>query len=149
LFKQETLAELREEHARRHGTEEELVTTLERTTLQRDSAIAARDDLKRTNEELKHTNIDLLRQLEKWQTLENKGGAEVESQRKKRIELEIQVKDLQLQREKAQEEHEMALEKAKRKVEKFKNGIKEWKVEKSLYTFLFCISSIETFIDRS
>lgn len=85
-------------------------------------------DLERTNEELKRTNADLHRQLEKWQNLETKGDAEVETQRKKRMALELQVKDLEVQLQKTTEEMEIAVQKEKRRVEKLKEGVAEWQV---------------------
>ncbi|KAF5381951.1 hypothetical protein D9615_004354 [Tricholomella constricta] len=121
--------QLEEQHFRLQATGDELVTTLERTTLQYESATTTVDEIKRTNEELRRSNADMLRQIDRWQTLETKGGAEVDAQRKKRIQLEVQVQDLQSQLEKAKEEHEMSLEKEKRRVEKLKMGIKEWQAE--------------------
>ena len=38
-------------------------------------------------------NADLLRQLEKWRNIENREGGELETVRKRKIELEIQVKE--------------------------------------------------------
>ncbi|KAG6908543.1 hypothetical protein DXG01_004176 [Tephrocybe rancida] len=122
---EDVLAKLREAHARLQGDGEQLLSQLERVTLQRDGAITARDELKSSNEELTRAKAELLRQIEKWQSLETKGGAEVETERKKRVELEIQVRDLQAQLGSA-EEHEKLLRKEKRKVEKLKENLGEW-----------------------
>ena len=68
---------------------------LERVTLQLEGAKAVSSELEGANAELKRANADLKRQLDKWQTLETKGGAEIEEMRKRRIDLEVQVKELQ------------------------------------------------------
>ncbi|KAG5642583.1 hypothetical protein DXG03_002534 [Asterophora parasitica] len=127
------LAGLQLQFTRLQADADKLATSLERTTLQCESAVTTRDGLKHTNEELKRSNADMLRQIDKWQTLENKGDAEAEAQRKKRIELEVQAKDLQSQLEKVAEEHEKSVEKEKRKVEKLKTGIQEWQAESEKY----------------
>lgn len=93
---------------------------LERATLQFEGAQTKCADLEHKNDELKRTNADVHRQLEKWQDLETKGGAEVDVQRKKRMELEVQIKDLETQLEKAKEEKETTGVKDKRKIEKLK-----------------------------
>lgn len=108
-----------------------LDSRLERTTLQLDGAQTKISDLERTNAELKRTNSEIQRQLAKWQNLETKGDQEVEILRKKRIELEVQVKELETRLVKNAEQTDQnvaALEKEKRRVEKYKQGVTEWQV---------------------
>lgn len=76
---------------------------------------------------MKRTNADLKRQLDKWQKLENKGDAEVEEMRKRRMELEVEAKqlenrvaELEEELESAREGDNKALEKERKKVEKLK-----------------------------
>ncbi|KAH0585142.1 hypothetical protein H2248_008401 [Termitomyces sp. 'cryptogamus'] len=125
---QDTLAKLREKHARLEGNGEKNVRELERVTLQRDGLITARDELQRHNDELTRSKADLGRQLEKWQNLENKNEAEVEAERQKRVKLDIQVQELETQLEMSAEEHEKQLRKEKRKVEKLKEAYEELQV---------------------
>lgn len=106
-----------------------LDSKLERTVLQLDGAQTKISDLERINEELRRTNSDIQRQLVKWQNLETKGDLEVETLRKRRIELEVQVKALETRLEKNTELNTTALEKEQRRVEKFKRGVAEWQAE--------------------
>ena len=96
-------------------------TKLERVSLQLDGALSSKADLENANNELKRNNVDLKRQLDKWQNLETKGGAEIEEMRKRRMELEVKVKGLEVrvkELEKSEKESAKALEKEKKKVEK-------------------------------
>lgn len=68
-------------------------TKVERLTLKLDGGDTARGDLERKVTELKLTNKDLRQQLEKWQSLEKKGGSEVEELRRAKIELESQLRE--------------------------------------------------------
>ncbi|KAF9003946.1 hypothetical protein BDQ17DRAFT_1355183 [Cyathus striatus] len=99
---------------------------LERTQLQLDGSQTKLAEMERLNEELKRTNSDLTRQMDKWQTLETKGGEEAETQRKKRIELELQLKTLKEQYEKDKEEDERLLAREKRRVDKMKETVHQW-----------------------
>ncbi|KAG6817648.1 hypothetical protein H0H87_005405 [Tephrocybe sp. NHM501043] len=119
---QDKLAELNESCARLQATGEKLTGKLERVTLQRDGAVTTRDELKNANEELTRSKTELLRQIEKWQTLETKGGAEAEAERKKRVELDVKVRELQSELESTKEQHEKLLRKETRKVEKLKEA---------------------------
>lgn len=125
---QEKLGNLREEHAHRNASTEMLASKLERTTLQLDGAQTKNSDLERTNEELKRTNSEIQRQLMKWQNLETKGDMEVETLRKGRIELEVQVKELEERLQKNTKDNTAALEKEQRRVAKFKKGVADWQV---------------------
>jgi septal ring factor EnvC (AmiA/AmiB activator) len=88
-------------------------------------------ELGHLNDDPKHTNTDLQRQLDKWQSLENKAEAEVDMLWKRQVELETQVKVLQDQVsevEKKVGEVGRVPEKGKRRVEKPKEVLAEWQV---------------------
>jgi chromosome segregation ATPase len=122
---------LREEHAELTATSASTASKLERITLQRDGGQTQITDLERLNDELKRNNAELKRQMDKWQNLETKGGAEVDNLRKRRIELEVQVKEFEgrlADAGKIEQERDKALEKEKKKVEKLKGVIDSWRV---------------------
>lgn len=128
---QTKFSRLREEHAELIATSASTTAKLERTTLQRDGAQAEIADLERLNVEFKRNNVELKRQLDKWQNLETKGGDEVETLRRRRIELEVQVKEFEgrlADADKIEQDREKALEKEKKKVEKLKGVIDSWRV---------------------
>jgi predicted nucleic acid-binding Zn-ribbon protein len=108
-----------------------LTSKLERTTLQLEGAQTKNSDLKRANEDLKRNNSEIQRQLTKWQNLETKGDMEVETLRKRRIELEVEVKELEKRLEKSEKyakDNAAALEKEHRRLEKTQIGITDWQV---------------------
>jgi len=73
---------------------------------------------------------DLRRQLEKWRTLESREGAEMDTLRRSRIELEVRVKELEARAEEAEtkaQKLESAAEKAKAKKEKYKDALDEYR----------------------
>ncbi|KAL5526591.1 hypothetical protein ACEPAF_8315 [Sanghuangporus sanghuang] len=120
---QSELSVLRKDNASLKATSESASAKLERTTLQLEGAKTNLAELESTNAELKRTNADLKRQMDRWQSLETKGGAEVEEMRKQKIELEIQAKELQSKvkdLEKDEKSHTKAVEKERNKVEKLK-----------------------------
>ncbi|KAL5504118.1 hypothetical protein ACEPAH_8191 [Sanghuangporus vaninii] len=120
---QSELSVLRKDNASLRAASESASTKLERTTLQLEGAKTNLAELESTNAELKRTNADLKRQMDKWQSLETKGGAEVEDMRKQKIELEVQVKELQSRvkdMEKGEKSLTKAVEKERNKVEKLK-----------------------------
>jgi chromosome segregation ATPase len=133
VVNQDKLSRLREEHARSDASAATLTSKLERTILQLDGAQTQNADLERANEELKRTNGEIQRQLAKWQNLETKGDQEVETLRKRRIELEVQVKELETRAEKNATLSATALEKEHRRVEKLKRGVAEWQVLHIVY----------------
>ena len=107
---------------------ESTAAKLERLTLQLDGERTKSVDLERANDELKRTNDDLRRQIEKWQSLETKGGAEMESLRKKKVDLEVQVQALQNQLAKHDEDGSKDIEREKQRVKNLKANLDEWKV---------------------
>lgn len=104
---------------------------LERTILKLDGVQTTIVELQRHNDELKRNETELKRQLDKWRNLETKGGAEVDTLRKRRVELEVELKELEGRLEDADNNEQAmtkALEKEKRKVEKLKDSIDPWRV---------------------
>lgn len=84
-----------------------------------DGAQNTQAELERKNNELKLSNKDLKQQLDKWQNLETKGGAEVEQLKKAKIELQARVKEsdaLLKDAEKKEKEQTRALQKEQKKV---------------------------------
>ncbi|KAL0955090.1 hypothetical protein HGRIS_004007 [Hohenbuehelia grisea] len=126
---QEELNALREAYAHLESTSQSTSSRLERTMLQLDGAKTAKTELQKKVDELNLTVTDLKRQMTKWENLETRGGEEVETQRKARIELEVRVKQLEGHLDQAttrKEEFERALAKEKAKVEKAKDRINSW-----------------------
>ncbi|KAJ6576431.1 hypothetical protein DFH09DRAFT_1149322 [Mycena vulgaris] len=118
------LLKLRESYGRLQVSEESAKTKLERMTLQFDGAQTTSAELERQNDELKRTNVDIKRQLDKWQNLETKGGEEVETLRKQRIDLEVEVKALKTRLEKK----DVELQQEKKKVAAHKQSVAEFEV---------------------
>jgi predicted nucleic acid-binding Zn-ribbon protein len=123
---QDELAKLREVTVEHQASTESIQTKLERVQLKLEGAETRNQDLERTNGELRRSNTDLQRQLDRWQSLETKGGAEVESLRKQRIELEVKNKGLQNELDSAVEERDAAIEKWKAKYLKVKENVGQW-----------------------
>ncbi|ESK94629.1 hypothetical protein Moror_14353 [Moniliophthora roreri MCA 2997] len=123
---QDQLAELLKSSAENKVSSESTAARLERLSLQLDGERTKNTDLERANDELRRTNDDLKRQIDKWQTLETKGGAEMESLRKKKVELEVQVQALQNQLSKREEDDSRTIEREKQKVKNIKTNMDEW-----------------------
>ena len=95
--------------------------------MQLEGSKATISELEASIGDLKRTNADLKRQMEKWQNLENKSDAEVEEERKRRMELEVEAKQLEDRVAELEEELEGSrgsesklLEKERKKVAKLK-----------------------------
>ncbi len=115
------LAAQLEEKARLKADYEGLVPKLERSKLVNDDAVAKQTELQRELEDLKRAKSDMERQLEKWRSLENRGGEDMEKERKRRIELEAEVEALRAQ-------HEKLVHKHKHKQAEYRKNIAEWEV---------------------
>ncbi|KAK0469627.1 uncharacterized protein EV420DRAFT_1495740 [Desarmillaria tabescens] len=115
----EELAAQREETARQKNLYQSTTPQLDRLRLQIEGAEAKQAELQRENDDLRRAKHELDRQLAKWQNLETRGGADMEKERKRRIELEAEVQALQNRLEKSKE-------KEKHKVEKLKESLTEW-----------------------
>lgn len=125
---QKDISKLREENVHLQATLSSTSSKLERINLQLEGAQSSRSELEGLNDELKRKNHDLQRQLDKWQRLESKGDAELDSLRKRKIELEVEVKELRDRLEKANDDNTRMLEKEKRRVERIKETALEWQV---------------------
>ncbi|KAK0193923.1 hypothetical protein F5146DRAFT_1033261 [Armillaria mellea] len=116
----EELTTQREETARQRHMYQSTSPQLDRLRLQIEGAEAKHAELHRENDDLRRAKQELDRQLSKWQNLETKGGADMEKERKRRIELEAEVQALQNRLEKLKE-------KEKHKIEMLKESLTEWK----------------------
>jgi chromosome segregation ATPase len=123
------VSQLREEVANLTAANATLTTSLERKSLQFDGAKTESKELDATNKELVRTNADLKRQVDKWQSLDTKESEEMEKLRKQRIELEVQVKELETRLASAAQAAEMAANKN----EKYKSRLEEYMVS------VFCV----------
>ncbi|THV07424.1 hypothetical protein K435DRAFT_959998 [Dendrothele bispora CBS 962.96] len=127
---------------------------LERATLQLDGERTKNADLQRTNDEFKRTNQDLTRQLDKWQSLETKGGEEVEALRKQKVDLDIRLQALQNQQKKREEDHSRQMDRERNKVEKLKKTVDQWAEhsqtqEKEIKSYEKTIAKLEKEIDKA
>ncbi|KAK1226557.1 hypothetical protein PQX77_010440 [Marasmius sp. AFHP31] len=118
----EEIADLQKARAEKEVHSESLSSQLERANLQLDGERTRNADLERFNDELRRTNEDLKRQIDKWKSLENKGGAETETLRKRKVELEVQVQSLETKLAKREEE----LEKSKKRVKNLHDNRTDW-----------------------
>lgn len=115
-----------EDRANLEAASESIKSKLERTKLQLDGAQTRNSELERLNDELKRINAELTRQLDKWQSLETKEGEAAEAERKQRIALEIELREIKEISEKKVEKATADLEKAKGRVEKIRITVREW-----------------------
>ncbi|KAF9066612.1 hypothetical protein BDP27DRAFT_1330244 [Rhodocollybia butyracea] len=106
-----------------HVSSESLTVKLERTQLQLDGERSKNVDLERANADLKRTNEELKRQVAKWQSLESKGDTGAETERAKRVEVEVQLYAIQNQLAKREEENATA----QKKLDKAKTVVQQWK----------------------
>ena len=122
-----------EGRANLEASSESIKSKLERTKLQLDGAQSKNLDLERSSDELKRTNSDLTRQLEKWQSLETKKGEAADTERKQRIVLEIKLREVTEFFEKKLAKAAADVERANARVEKIKGTVKEWEVSILFY----------------
>ena len=126
------LNKLVEGRANLEASSESIKSKLERTKLQLDGAQTKNVDLERSNDELKRTNSELTRQLEKWQNLETKEGEAADTERKQRIALEMELREVTESFEKKLAKALADVERANSRVEKIKGTVKEWEVSSFL-----------------
>jgi predicted nucleic acid-binding Zn-ribbon protein len=125
---QSEISDLHKALAEQQAAAQSNAAKLERSTLQLDGERTKNAELQRHYDELRRTNQDLSRQLDKWQSLETKGGEEVEALRKQKVDLEIQLQALQNQLKKREEDHARHLEREKQKIQKLKANVDHWSV---------------------
>ncbi|KAF8626980.1 hypothetical protein AX15_004573 [Amanita polypyramis BW_CC] len=126
---QDKVSQLRQEYTTLQTSAETNATKLERTTLQLKGAQVKNTELEHIIDELKRSNVELRRQLEKWQDLETKGNGEMETLRRQKIELEAKVSNLQDRLQKQVGERDKELEKLGKREEKMKDLVAQWKDE--------------------
>ena len=112
-----------------------LTTKLDRATLQVETSQSAQDEMSRIKTDLETANSNMKSQLDKWQTLENKGGEEAEVMRKQKIELEIKVKTLEAEMVELEKSGAKASEKQSKAVAKLRQSLEEHAVS---YSFFLC-----------
>lgn len=123
------LSQLLQDHATLQTSAESSILKLERVTLQLEGARTKNTELERSIDELKRSNAELQRQLEKWQTLDAKGNGELEAIRKQKIELEVKLSSLQDRSQRQVTEKEKELERMAKRDEKMKDLVQQWQVK--------------------
>ena len=81
--------------------------------------------------------------MQQWAKLENRENADLESLRKSRVQLEVQVKKLEAENEEIEKQRaadEARAEKLKLKLDKFKDAWEAHAVSMILFPLLFCHS---------
>lgn len=117
---------LRETSAQHQTSTETTTSKLKRTQLQLDGASSRIEELERRNNELERASIDLQRQIDQWQELETKEGAQAEALRRARIDLENTNRSLESQLEKKSDD----LSKAKQNIKKVRETLEEWQASR-------------------
>ena len=118
-------------------------TNVDRLTLRLEDAQTVLGEKERLNGEIQQEKATLKAQVEKWKSLDDRGGAEVEKLHKQRAALESQVKRLESQLTEEQNKvlaHEKVIQKEHKKVEKLQQALEEQavrpRVESLNITFL-------------
>jgi chromosome segregation ATPase len=118
------LRRLREARADTEATTATNASKLSRITVQRDGLQVRVTQLERDLEEQKDNGSKLQRQLDNWQNLKKGNHADLETLRKKKTELEVEVTEAQAEVERLQK----VVEKERGRVAKLKDVLSEWKV---------------------
>jgi len=116
---------MRESHANLDAEKETFTAKLTRAQLNLGHEQDMNKELTKELNDAKRKIKDLLRQVDEWQKLEHSEGAEVESQRKKRMALEQQIQEFT-------EKHERELDRLRRSLEKEKERGEKMKEEKDI-----------------
>lgn len=103
---------------------------LERSNLQVQGLKYSLTELQEKYDEVQRKNADLLRQLEKWRNIESREDNELETLRKHKIELEVQVKEYE-ERVAEASLTERERDKLAVKIEKYKVSLAEHQVCRS------------------
>ncbi|KIP11227.1 hypothetical protein PHLGIDRAFT_160351 [Phlebiopsis gigantea 11061_1 CR5-6] len=119
-----SLSGLRAEHTKVLSSTSTDSVALERSKLEVSGLQSSLAKLQEQHKEVERTNADLLRQLEKWRNMESRDTAELESLRKRKIELEVQVKQ-QEERVAASVHIEKERDKLHVKIQKYKVSLEE------------------------
>jgi chromosome segregation ATPase len=103
-------------------------TNVERLTLRLEDAQTAVTEKERLNDEILQEKATLKAQVEKWKSLDDRGGAEVQELHKQRAQLESQIKHLESRLTEEQNKvlaHEKTTQKERKKVEKLQQALEE------------------------
>jgi chromosome segregation ATPase len=119
---------MKETTLKRQASSDSSAAKLERLQLQLDGANTKISELTRANSDLKQSNTEMQRQIEKWESLETKGASELDVLRKQRMDLEIEVVSLRNQVEKKDDEKESVMKKLNTRIERYRETVEEWKV---------------------
>ena len=116
------LNKLRESHANLDAEKETFTAKLTRANLNFGSEQDKNKELTRELNDAKRRIKDLTRQVEEWQKLDLSEGAQVETQRKKRVILEQEMQELNEKHERELDRCQRSLEKEKERAEKVKEA---------------------------
>lgn len=105
-------------------------TELERSKLRLQTLQANHAELEGKHADLQRTNTDLRRQLEKWSNLETRDDGERDTLRKRKVELEVEVKTLQTRLGDAEKAAQQREDKLKARIERYKEKIVEHEVRR-------------------
>jgi chromosome segregation ATPase len=128
LFLQEQTTRVRTEHAALQAQLSSTRTNVDRLTLRLEDAQTVLGEKERLYGELQQEKATLKTQVEKWKSLDDRGGAEAEELHKQRAALESQVKRLESRLAEEQNKvlaHEKAIQKEHKKVEKLQLALEE------------------------
>ncbi|KAG1842013.1 hypothetical protein DFJ58DRAFT_66418 [Suillus subalutaceus] len=129
---EDELRRLREAQADADAATVTNVSKLSRITVQRDGLQARVTQLERELEDHKDNSAKLQRQLDNWQGLKKGDDVDLEILRKKNVELEVQLREVNA----VIQERDKALEKEKGRTTKLKEVLHEWKTEAGEQTTL-------------
>jgi chromosome segregation ATPase len=127
------LNQMRESHANLDAEKETFTAKLTRTQLNLGHEQDKNKELTTELNDAKRRIKDLSLQVDEWQKLEHSEGAEVESQRKKRMALEQQMQELAEKHERELVRFQRSLEKERERGEKIKEDRDRLEVSLSLY----------------
>ena len=133
-FLKKSLSGLRAEHTKVLSSTSSDSTAFERSKLEVKGLKSSLAELQKQHNEVENTNADLLRQLEKWRNMEERDTTELESLRKRKIELEVQAK--QYEDRVAESDHiEKERDKLHVKIQKYKVSLEEHQVSTEFVPF--------------
>ncbi|EKM58265.1 uncharacterized protein PHACADRAFT_117064 [Phanerochaete carnosa HHB-10118-sp] len=122
---EKALAGLRKEHTSLLASSSSSSADLERTNLQVEGLKSSLAELQGRYNDIQVQNADLLRQLEKWRNIENREGGELETIRKRKIELEIQVKEQEERLAEAEEAQTLLKTKYQTRIQQYKVSLND------------------------
>lgn len=122
---QKSLSEMRSQHTTLLASSSASSVSLERANLQIEGLKSSLSELQDKHTELERTNSDLLRQLEKWRNLDKRENEESDTLRKRKVVLEIELKELKAELEQLTAVTEQREDKYQTRIQKYKDSLKE------------------------